>query len=135
MVFCIVAAKHFVHPSMKFLSSALLGGRVVVAHDFEFIAAFMASGDFLPFLFVAHACVSDVRLIAVLLDSPLTTRQQHLASHQRPKVDWDDDACVGCFPSTYSSGEVLDIPVRDVTSAKRNVDVLQVENLVGSVPV
>lgn len=46
----------------------------------------------------------------------------YLAYHRSSEVDWDNEACIGWFPYEHSSGERLETPVREVTSARRDAD-------------
>lgn len=82
-----------------------------------------------------HAFVSDYASFCVLQCSKLDYGQAYLAYYRGLEVDWYDEACVGWFSYTHSSGKLLDISAHDEISAKRNVDDVQVKRLVRSVSV
>lgn len=91
-------------------------------------------GALLPVFSDLHAFLSDVGWFFILQGSQFDYRQAYLAYHRSLAVDWDDEAWVRWVPYTHSSLNVLDIPAREVISAKSNVDDVQRNGFMRSAP-
>lgn len=115
--------------------SALLGVPVDETHDFEGVTAVIQSGFILSFQSDLFAFVSDVALFFVRQASPFGYVQTYLAYSRALEVNFDDGAFVGWFMYAHLCAKILDIPAREVTSAKKYADDVQVKRFVRSVSV
>lgn len=82
-----------------------------------------------------RASASDVGLVSVFQGSLLDYGKIYLSYHRSVEADRKDESCVGWFPYTHSSGEVLYFTACEVTSANRNAGGLQFKGFVRAVPV
>lgn len=102
---------------------------------FEGATDLVESGFLLSLPSGIQSFVSDVRLSAVFQGGQFEYRQAYLICHSSLEVHRGDEACIWWFSYKNSIADVLDIPARDVTSASRNFDDVQVKRFVRSVPV
>lgn len=80
---------------MSVFSSALVGGPVNHARDFEGAKTLTELGSRLPFPRGVHAIVADVGLFSVLQGSLLEYYYVYIATHKSREVDCDGLNCVG----------------------------------------